>query len=159
MLVQTKSPKPGDLPTRTRMFHDFSGHDKADWPPAALIVPGNTVTFAFQTASDYNEKKDIKYRWGFRCVVKGYVDSHDIPSAVTASSPQESMVLTRARVWLNGLESQLGSFGAVCAGNLIAGGEATTQLTDPAGEFERKNGYDGPASSLALSLFAADVLC
>ncbi len=135
--------KPSGNPTSTHTHTLTYPFCRSGWPPAALIVPGNRLSFDFQSASDYREKKDSKHRWGFRCVVKGYADAQHLPATASAE-------LGQRRLWLNLLESQLGSFGAVCAGNLIAGGEATTQITDPAGDFERKHAYVLPVQLLLV---------
>ncbi len=47
-----------------KLFDRFS---KSKWPPNALIVPGSSVSFDFQTASDYNERK--RYALAFSCTV------------------------------------------------------------------------------------------
>lgn len=43
----------------------------SQWPKNAVILPGNTVIFSLETASDYT-KDDSAVTYGFKCLVIGY---------------------------------------------------------------------------------------
>jgi len=86
-------PLPGEKPKQA-----------STWPPAAVLIPGRSVTFEFCTVSDYNERKRSDLQWGFRCVVKGFLHHSDLPMS-----------------WLSDTERAVGYLCALSAGTLIAG--------------------------------------
>ena len=96
------------------IFSRFSGpprgqieDSEVNWPPAAVLVPGNAVQFDFQTASDYAERKKPLLRYGFRCTVKGL-------------NGQSSADFD----WLRTVEAQVAYLSSVCAYSLIGSSNA-----------------------------------
>jgi len=68
----------GDVSGTSVMFDRFSG-PRERWPYVSLVVPGNTATLRFQSASQYLRDKpgeDQRHaRWGFRCIATGLVSA------------------------------------------------------------------------------------
>ncbi|CAB0004105.1 unnamed protein product, partial [Nesidiocoris tenuis] len=52
------------------VLHRFS-NNPAQWPQAAVILPGNEVVFSLETASDYVKDEKANF-YGFKCLVTGY---------------------------------------------------------------------------------------
>ncbi|KAF6200669.1 hypothetical protein GE061_005112 [Apolygus lucorum] len=59
-----------DLNPYWPVLHRFS-NNPAQWPQAAVILPGNEIVFSLETASDY-VKDDKSNFYGFKCLVTGY---------------------------------------------------------------------------------------
>ncbi|CAI9731993.1 E3 ubiquitin-protein ligase MYCBP2-like [Octopus vulgaris] len=80
-----------------------------NWPKAAVVLPGNEVTFSLESASDYVKDEKACF-FGFKCMVTGYEWS---------SKPEEAVFH---------LERELSFLGGMCASALMR-----KDLTLPAG--------------------------
>ncbi|KAK9499496.1 hypothetical protein O3M35_002525 [Rhynocoris fuscipes] len=85
----------GDWP----VLHKFS-NNPAQWPQAAVVLPGNEVVFSLETASDY-VKDDKANFYGFKCLVTGYEWSTDTYDGLKL------------------LETELAFLGGMCSASLI----------------------------------------
>ena len=94
------------------VFRKFSG--KSGWPSNALLVPGNSVNFTLETASDYVKEDQGKAssEFGFRCVVTGY-DAQ----ALISHAPLRGHALHATGLLT--LEREVAFLAATCASSLL----------------------------------------
>ena len=110
------SSSPSDQDTQKPIFRKFCG--KSGWPSSALLVPGNSVNFTLETASDYVKEDQGKAasEFGFRCVVTGY---DEIALTASSSSRKPSKQPRTPATGLLTLEREVAYLAANCASSLL----------------------------------------